>query len=129
MQARPMGKLLVVGAASPFGDVFDRLRGCGYQFEAVADTQAAETYLLRQLADAVLLYLPAEELERRTALAWLRSAKEELPVVVLSAVAGMQPYLSAMECGAFDYFTSHTPFAEMERVLAHATRWRPQKVA
>ncbi len=129
MRTRAAHPVLVVGPTAGFTPAFEELEGHGYRFEAVADTQAARTYLLRQPADAVLLCLPAARAEAQGAFAWLRAVKEELPVVVISGEADMQPYLAAMECGAFDYFTSLTPVAEMERVLASAVRWRRQKVA
>ena len=119
---------IATGSAS-FSPAFEELGRYGYRFEEVADTQAARTYLLRHPADAVLLCLPTARAEAQGAFAWLRDVKEELPVVVISGEADMQPYLAAMECGAFDYFTSLTPVAEMERVLANAVRWRRQKVA
>jgi len=129
MRTRSAHPVLVVGAAASFFPAFEELEGRGYRFEAVADTEAARTYLLRQPADAVLLCLPAARAEAQSAFAWLRAIKEELPVVVISGEADMQPYLAAMQCGAFDYFTSLTPVAEMQRVLANAVRWRRQKVA
>ena len=122
-------KILVVGPASGFGPLLEELAERGYRSEAVADVRTASTYLLRHSADAALLGLPADSAEARMALEWLRAAKEELPVVVVSSEADMQPYLAAMESGAFDYFTRHTPLAEIERVLAAAIRWRQQKVA
>lgn len=129
MRTRRVFRLLVVGPAQNFSPLFLPLGSRGYHFESVADIEAARTYLLRQPADVALLCLPAGEEECRAALDWLRSVKEELPVVVISCQAGMQPYLAAMECGAFDYFTSFTPLAEMERVLANAARWRQQQAA
>jgi len=122
-------KILVVGSPPAFSALLEGLAELGYASENVADIRAASTYLLRHSADAVLLCLPADDLEARAALDWLRAVKEELPVVVISPAADMQPYLAAMECGAFDYFTSHTPLGEIERVLAGAVRWRRQKVA
>lgn len=129
MRTRPHYQLLVVGSSAGFSPAFGELEGRGYRFELVADSEAARTYLLRHSADAVLLCLPADQAGARAAFAWLTDIKEELPVVVISAEADMQPYLVAMECGAFDYFTSLTPVPEMERVLANAARWRRQKVA
>lgn len=128
-RTRPAHHVLVVGCSASFSQAFEELRARGYRFEAVADIEAARTYLLRQPADAVLLCLPAARAEAQAAFAWLTDIKEELPVVVISGEADMQPYLAAMQCGAFDYFTSLTPLPEMERVLANAVRWRRQKVA
>lgn len=129
MRTRPQYQMLVVGSSAGFSPAFEELGVRGYRFESVADSEAARTYLLRQAADAVLLSLPADRAGASAAFAWLRTIKEELPVVVISSEADMQPYLVAMECGAFDYFTSLTPVQEMERVLANAARWRRQKVA
>jgi len=129
MRTRAHYQLLVVGPAAGFSPAFEELGARGYRFEAVANSEVARTYLLRQAADVVLLCLPADKEAERAAFAWLRDIKEEFPVVVISAEADIQPYLIAMECGAFDYFTSLTPVPEMERVLANAARWRRQKVA
>lgn len=128
MPAR-FSQLLVVGPAQDFTAVLEQLEPRGYRLEAVADPEAARRHLLQQPADVVLLYLPAQEAGCRGALAWLRAVKEEVPVVVISSQADIRPYLAAMECGAFDYFTTLTPLAEIERVLASAARWRQRRVA
>lgn len=129
MPVRAAIKLLVVGPASNFSSLFERLEERGFHFESVQDTGAARTYLLGQSADVALLCLLPEQPDYRTALAWLRGVKGELPVVVISSEADMRPYLAAMESGAFDYLTTLTPLAEIERVLANAARWRHRAVA
>ena len=122
-------RILVVGESRGFTSLFEQLEARGYHFEYVADSEAARTCLLRQAVDALLLRLPPVEAEGRATLAWLRTVKEQLPVVVISCEEDVHLYLAAMEEGAFDYFTCHTPLDEIRRVLENAVRWRQHQVA
>lgn len=122
-------RILVIGSLPGFAEAFAQLEERDFGFEYLADTGTARNDRLRQEFDVVLLTLPRGEAERETAMAWLYTNGGELPVVVLSSEADTRPYLAAMECGAFDYLTSQTPLAEVERVLANAVRWREQQAA
>lgn len=126
---KPARHILVVGQSECFNCLFAQLEGRGYHFEQVADSEAARTYLLRQVADLLLLSLPSRETESRAALAWLRTIKEQFPVVVISCLEEVRPYLAAMEVGAFDYLTCHTPLEEFRRVLENAVRGRQHQAA
>lgn len=121
-------QVLVVGSASGFVPVFEQLEVRGYHFEYVANIEAARTYLLRQAADVLLLRLP-EGADVSAGFAWLQATKGKWPVVVISREEDVQLYLTAMERGAFDYFTCQTPMTEVRRVLDNAIRWRQLQAA
>lgn len=122
-------RVLVVGSPAALTDTLARLTERDFRFDFVTNTRAASNYLADHTAELVLLDLPSDEIHSREALAWLRSVREELPVVVVSSEADMGPYLTAMESGAFDYLTSHTPAPEVERVLASAIRHYQRQAA
>lgn len=126
---KPARRILVVGESRGFAPLFEQLEGRGYHFEYVADSEAARTCLLRQAVDVLLLSLSPVEAEGRAALAWLRTVKQQFPVVAISCEEDIHRYLAAMEEGAFDYFTFHTPLDEIRRVLENAARWRQHQAA
>ncbi len=79
--------------------------------------------------DVVLLHVPNEKEGAEKALASVESIKQDVPVVVVSCVADMSLYMTAMTQGAFDYITYYTPPEEVARVLSTAVRWRLRRAA
>jgi DNA-binding NtrC family response regulator len=129
MSENELPRILVIDAEGTASPVLDEIKATGrYQFTYAADPQTVPTFL-RWKPDVVLLHIPAEKQAAEEALAWLRTIKDQVPVVVISTAVEMSSYLVAMTSGAFDYFTSYTPTPEIIRVLNTAIRWRQAQAA
>lgn len=122
-------RVLVVGSQDGFGALYKLLETAGnYQLDYVPDLGTALAYLEQNTPSAILLELPTEIQSAERALDWLDTLKERA-VVVISSQEDMRSYLTAMERGAFDYFTHQTPLEEITRVLNGAIAWQAGKAA
>lgn len=127
---KPLPRILVLGSQGAFSQVFKQLEAADrYRFDYAHDSETVRAYLERRRPSVVLLLVPAEPESAENALAFLEALKEHAAAVVVSPGEDMRLYLTAMERGAFDYFTCHTPLREITRVLDNAIRWRPRQAA
>lgn len=129
MSDNELPRILVIDTVGTACPVLDQLKATGrYQFTFAADPQTIPSFM-RWKPDVVLLHIPADKEAAEEALVWLRAIKDQVPVVVVSTAVEMGSYLVAMTNGAFDYFTSYTPMAEIIRVLNNAIRWQQAQAA
>ena len=93
-----------------------RLLGEGWRIEAVPDGRAALSAVRRELPELVLSDIMMPEIDGLSLLAALRADPKTrgVPVILLSARAGEEARVQALEAGADDYIVK--PFAARELV-------------
>ena len=97
-------------------DAVDRaLRGAGYQVQAVADGQAALDGARSASLDALVLDLGLPVEDGLAVCRQLRSEGSRVPILVLTARAGVADRVAGLDAGADDYLTK--PFA-LDELLA-----------
>lgn len=122
--------ILVVASRTAFRRVFDYLEASGkYRLDYAPEAGLAPRFLKERTPDTVLLELPSEKQAAERTLGWLDGVKQKTVVAMISAHKDMHFYLAAMERGAFDYFTRHTPLEEITRVLDNAVRGHRRQAA
>jgi two-component system OmpR family response regulator len=103
----------------------DLLRQTGHTVHSSADGLAAQTVLNEQAIDAVLLDLGLPRLDGMSLLRWIRQRFESLPVMILTARAGVDDRVEGLSEGADDYLTKPFDNAELSaRVQALLRRSR-----
>lgn len=103
----------------------DLLRQSGHTVHSSADGLAAQTVLNEQAIDAVLLDLGLPRLDGLSLLRWIRQRFESLPVMILTARAGVEDRVEGLSEGADDYLTKPFNNAELSaRVQALLRRSR-----
>ncbi|MCX7257851.1 MAG: response regulator transcription factor [Polaromonas sp.] len=103
----------------------DLLRQTGHTVHSSADGLAAQTVLNEQAIDAVLLDLGLPKLDGLSLLRWIRQRFESLPVMILTARAGVEDRVEGLSEGADDYLTKPFNNAELSaRVQALLRRSR-----
>lgn len=97
-------------------DAVDRaLRGAGYQVQAVADGQAALDGARSPGLDALVLDLGLPLVDGLAVCRQLRGEGSRVPILVLTARAGVADRVAGLDAGADDYLTK--PFA-LDELLA-----------
>lgn len=97
-------------------DAVDRaLRGAGYQVQTVADGHAAQDAARAPDLDALVLDLGLPVVDGIEVCRRLRSEGSRLPILVLTARAGVADRVAGLDAGADDYLTK--PFA-LDELLA-----------
>ena len=97
-------------------DAVDRaLRGAGYQVQAVADGQAALEGARSPGPDALVLDLGLPLIDGLAVCRQLRGEGSRVPILVLTARAGVADRVAGLDAGADDYLTK--PFA-LDELLA-----------
>ena len=103
----------------------DLLRQTGHTVHNCADGLAAQCFLQEQGVDAVLLDLGLPKLDGMSLLRWIRQRFESLPVMILTARAGVDDRVEGLIEGADDYLTKPFNNAELTaRVQALLRRAR-----
>jgi DNA-binding response OmpR family regulator len=103
----------------------DLLRQTGHTVHNCADGLAAQDFLQEQGVDAVLLDLGLPKLDGLSLLRWIRQRFESLPVMILTARAGIDDRVEGLIEGADDYVTKPFNNAELTaRVQALLRRAR-----
>jgi two-component system, OmpR family, response regulator len=103
-----------------------QLRHCGFTVEHAPNGAVAEFLLLRQPFDIAVLDIGLPLLDGLTVLKRVRAAKPALPVMMLTALDGLDSRVAGFQAGADDYLTKPFDFAELElRLRALLRRSRP----
>lgn len=103
----------------------DLLRQAGHTVHNCADGLAAQGFLQEHVVDAVLLDLGLPKLDGLSLLRWIRQRFESLPVMILTARAGVDDRVEGLVEGADDYVTKPFNNAELSaRVQALLRRAR-----
>jgi len=102
-----------------------QLRQAGFQVELAENGAVAEYLLLRHNFDVAVLDLGLPLVDGLTVLKRARAAKPALPVLVLTALDGLEQRVAGLNAGADDYLTKPFDFPELEarlRALLRRTR-------
>jgi CheY-like chemotaxis protein len=98
----------------------------GFRVEHAPNGAVAEFLLLRQPFDAAVLDLGLPLVDGLTVLKRVRVAKPALPVLMLTALDGLDSRVAGFQAGADDYLTKPFDFPELElRLRALLRRSRP----
>jgi two-component system OmpR family response regulator len=100
----------------------------GYEVLHVADGLVAEVKLLREDCDAAILDLGLPGQDGLTVLRHVRKEKPTLPILILTALDGVEDRVAGLEAGADDYLPKPFQFVELEarlKALLRRTRALP----
>jgi two-component system OmpR family response regulator len=100
----------------------------GYEVLHVSDGLVAEVKLLREDADAAILDLGLPGQDGLTVLRHVRREKPSLPILILTALDGVEDRVAGLEAGADDYLPKPFQFVELEarlKALLRRTRALP----
>jgi two-component system OmpR family response regulator len=90
------------------------LRASGFEVEVADNGAVAEYLLLRHEFDIALLDLGLPLVDGLTVLKRVREAKPHLPMMVLTALDGLEHRVAGLNAGADDYLTKPFDFPELE---------------
>jgi DNA-binding response OmpR family regulator len=85
----------------------------GFAFAAESDGARGEEHALRESVDVVVLDLMLPSRSGLEVLATLRSAKPEVPVIVLTAKGEIEDRVAGLDAGAVDYLVKPFSLAEL----------------
>ncbi len=94
-----------------------RLNASGFEVEVAPNGAVAEYLLLRQEFDIGVLDLGLPLVDGLTVLKRVRAAKPTLPMMVLTALDGLEQRVAGLNAGADDYLTKPFDFPELEARL------------
>ena len=113
--------ILIVGPQGQFREIFDHLETQeNYRIHYATDYQNAFGYLSDHVPGAIILNIQADERSFAEEMEWLDIMKTDAPVLVLSPLYYPHLYKTAIQRGAFDFFTAYTPPDEFDRELNNA---------
>ncbi|HEY4684259.1 MAG TPA: response regulator, partial [Candidatus Acidoferrales bacterium] len=92
----------------------------GYQVRTAASTAEALAQLEREPVDLMISDLCLPGNDALHLLRDLRKRKCSIPVIILTAGGGVESYLEAMNCGAFDYATKPVKDVELLALVRRA---------
>ncbi|MCW5663550.1 MAG: response regulator transcription factor [Piscinibacter sp.] len=119
-------KLLLAEDDATLADALGaQLRQAGFEVEVADNGAVAEYLLLRQPFDLGVLDLGLPMVDGLTVLKRVRAAKPDLPMLVLTALDGLEHRVAGLNAGADDYLTKPFDFPELEariRALLRRTR-------
>jgi len=119
-------KLLLAEDDATLADALgSSLRQAGFDVEVADNGAVAEYLLLRQPFDVAVLDLGLPMVDGLTVLKRVRAAKPDLPMLVLTALDGLEHRVAGLNAGADDYLTKPFDFPELEaRIRALLRRSR-----
>ncbi len=103
-----------------------QLRSAGFAVDHAPNGAVAEFLLLKQPYDVAVLDIGLPLVDGLTVLKKVRLTKPELPVLLLTALDGLDSRIAGFQAGADDYLTKPFDFPELElRLRALLRRSRP----
>jgi two-component system OmpR family response regulator len=108
-----------------------QLGQAGFEVEHAPNGAVAEFLLLRERFDAAVLDIGLPMVDGLTVLKRVRCVKPALPVLVLTALDGLDDRVAGLNAGADDYLTKPFDFPELEarlHALLRRTRVQPAAV-
>ena len=107
-------RLLLVEDDLMIGEpLLDLLRAEGYAVDWVRDGEMADTALLSQNYDLLILDLGLPKADGMTVLKQLRSRKQSLPVLIATARDALEQRIAGLDAGADDYVLKPYEFHEL----------------
>jgi two-component system OmpR family response regulator len=108
-------KLLLAEDDPLLGDALKAsLAKAGFEVELAPNGAVAEYLLLREDFDACVLDIGLPMVDGLTVLKRVRAAKPALPVLILTALDGLEHRVAGLNAGADDYVTKPFDFPELE---------------
>lgn len=101
----------------------------GYSVTTLEDGQAAVDHLATHEVDAVITDLKMPRRDGMSLIAWLRTERPGLPVIVITAFGTVESAVDALKMGAFDYVTKPFDQDELRATLAEALAHRATATA
>ena len=98
------------------------LRAGGYAVDAVANGEAADSALVAQLFDLVILDLGLPQLPGLEVLRRLRARHVKTPVLILTAADSVEQRVKGLDLGADDYMAKPFALSELEARVRALTR-------
>lgn len=98
------------------------LRQSGYAIDSVADGEQADTALLNQEFDLLILDLGLPKLSGLDVLRRLRARNSRLPVLILTAADSVEQRVKGLDFGADDYMAKPFALSELEARVRALTR-------
>ena len=98
------------------------LRQAGYSVDCVKDGQAADTALTTSEFDLIILDVGLPKLNGFEVLKRLRGRNSTLPVLILTALDGVNDRVRGLDLGADDYLAKPFALAELEARVRALTR-------
>ncbi len=98
------------------------LRDAGYVTDSVRDGQAADSALLTQLFDLLILDIGLPGLDGFQVLKRARERKLDVPVLILTALDAIENRVRGLDLGADDYLVKPFELAELEARVRALTR-------
>lgn len=93
------------------------LRQAGYEVNIAPNGAVAEYLLLNQPFDLGILDIGLPMLDGLSVLKRVRSAKSQMPILILTALDGLDDRVAGLNAGADDYLTKPFDFPELEARL------------
>ena len=122
--------LLIVGPQGALDEVLGHLEAQErYELHYAPDFYSAHAYLAEQAPSAIIVAPRPCERSFGETVNWLERARNVAPVLVFCPFADVEFYKTAMDHGAFDFFTPATPLEEIDRELNDAVSWRTIQAA
>ena len=123
-------RLLLIEDDSALADgVMRALRLAGYTIECAPDGRYADTWLSEREYDLVILDLGLPGLEGSEVLRRLRSRRQSMPVIVVSARELLEARIRLLDLGADDYLVKPVATAELEPRIRALLRSGSAKLA
>lgn len=105
----------------------EQLGNAGFQTDVAADGRTALDALTSQPFDVAVLDLGLPRLDGLSVLKAVREVKPALPILILTALDGLEHRVAGLNAGADDYLTKPFDFPELEaRIRALLRRFKPQ---
>ena len=122
-------RLLLIEDDDALADgVMRALRLAGYTIECAPDGRHADTWLSEREYDLVILDLGLPGLEGSEVLRRLRSRRQSMPVIVVSARELLEERIRLLDLGADDYLVKPVATAELEARIRALLRRGPAKL-
>lgn len=121
---QPDMRILIAEDDSILADGLTRsLRNNGYAVDAVSDGAAADSALIAQEFDLLILDIGLPKMSGHEVLSRLRARNSRLPVLILTAADSIEQRVKGLDLGADDYMAKPFSLSELEaRVRALARR-------
>lgn len=121
---QPEMRILIAEDDSMLADGLTRsLRNNGYAVDAVSDGAAADSALIAQEFDLLILDIGLPKMSGHEVLSRLRARNSRLPVLILTAADSIEQRVKGLDLGADDYMAKPFSLSELEaRVRALARR-------
>ena len=106
------------------------LRAAGYATDSVCDGRAADTALMTQQFDLLILDIGLPGLDGFQVLKRARERNLDVPVLILSALDAVENRVRGLDLGADDYLVKPFELSELEarvRALARRARGRSEE--